>query len=155
MFIVELGSQSDYSLLGVSADAPAKDIRDSVRNISGDLLRQHQKARTPEEKVRIEEKLKKINDIEGRLMNAERRARYDSQNVHLTFFTVRRSAAPVWGERWLMLQWMHEAIRSSLEARGESVAPLSDLDRTDFTADFTQNELLDQMLRAREQRNSE
>jgi hypothetical protein len=38
-------------------------------------------------------------------------------------------------------------VRDFLHERGEVVAPITDLERTDFTADFTPNELLEHLLR--------
>src|SRR5580698_10266742 len=99
MFMIDLGAQSDYSILGVSPQADANELRASQSRIYGELERQRQKARNEEEKRNITEKQVSINKIGDKLSNAVERAKYDLQNVHLTFFTIRRASAPIWEER--------------------------------------------------------
>jgi curved DNA-binding protein CbpA len=146
MFMVNLGVQSDYSILGVSPEADASEIRSKTSKIYGDLDRQRLKVRNEEEKRKIIDKQVNINKIGDKLSNPIERAKYDLQNVHLTFFTIRKACAPIWEERSLLLRWMHQAVRDFLEKKGEKIPPITDLERTDFTSDFTENDLLERML---------
>jgi hypothetical protein len=104
-------------------------------------------ARTDEEKRKLEQEQQSINKIGDELTNPETRKKYDARNVHLSFFSVRKGGAPVWEDRARLLSWMHQAARNFLLERGEAVEPVTDLERTDFTADFTANELLERLLR--------
>ncbi len=146
MFIVDLGVSSYYSLLGVSTDADVKEIRGSASKIFNNLEQQRLKERDPEEIRNIVQRQKNINKISGELTNAAARAKYDAQNVHLTFFAVRKAVAPLWQERARLLRWMHDSLRDFLAQRGEAVEPVTDLERSDFTSDFTRNELLERLL---------
>jgi hypothetical protein len=146
MFMIDMGAASYYSILGLAPDADGRAIRASQSNIFADLERQRQKARTAEEKAGLSERQQNINRIGDELSNPARRSKYDQQNVHLTFFQVRKAAAPVWDDRELLLRWLHRAVRDFLLEKGEPVEPVTDLERTDFTADFTPNELLERLL---------
>jgi hypothetical protein len=48
-------------------------------------------------------------------------------------------------ERAARLRWVHRAIREFLLAQGEDMEPIDDLERSDFTGDFTPNALLEQL----------
>lgn len=147
MFMIDLGAPSYYSILGVSPDADVREIRESQTKIYRELERQRLKARSPEEKRNLTERQQNINKIGDGLSNLRTRSQYDKDNVHLTFFLVRKAAAPVWGERGLLLRWMHQTVLDFLLEQGEALDPISDLERTDFTADYTANELLESLLR--------
>jgi curved DNA-binding protein CbpA len=146
MFIIDLSTPSHYSVLELDPDATAKEIRAKVSKLVGDLERQRQRARTPEEKRQFEERQKKLNQISGVLSHPANRAEYNRANAHLTFFTLRRTAAPALEDRAARLRLIHRAIRDFLAARGEIVEPLDDLERSGFSTDFTPNAKLDQLL---------
>ena len=150
MFMIDLGVQSHYSALGIAPDAGAKQIRASASKIAGDFERQRQRARTPEEKRRHEERVLRINKISEVLCNPERREEYDRKNAHLTFFLIRKTAAVALEERGARLRWVHQAVREFLLAKGEQIDPLTDLERSDFTADSTPNHLLETLLKRRQ-----
>jgi curved DNA-binding protein CbpA len=146
MFMIDLGVQSHYSVLGLTPDASAKEIRASVMKIVTDLKRQSM--RSPEQKRSFEDRVKYFNSIATEMENPEKRAKYDKLNAHLTFFQVRKAVTPVWDERDLLFRWLHQTVRDFLLAQGEAVSPITDLERTDFTGDVTGNELLDSLLQA-------
>jgi hypothetical protein len=146
MFMIDLGAQSHYSVLGIGPDAEAKEIRDSQSRIVGDLKRKLGMARGSEEKRVIEERLKNINSIGDELSRPKSRQAYDARNAHLTFFVVRKAVAPILEDRELRLRWVHKAVRDFLIQKGETMEPLADLERTDFSADFSPNQMLDAIL---------
>lgn len=146
MFMIDLGAQSHYSILGLAPDATPRDIRASVTKLVGDLERQIQKARSPEESRNLLDRKQDLSKIGLFLENPANRAAYDKNNAHLTFFQVRKAVTPVWDERDLLLRWLHQVVRDFLIAQGDTVQPVSDLERTDFTADFTPNELVERLL---------
>lgn len=145
IFMIDLGAQSHYSVLGIAPDAEAKEIRESQNRIIGDLKRQFGMART-EERRAIEERLKNINAIGDELSRPATRQAYDARNAHLTFFVVRKAVAPILEDRELRLRWVHKAVRDFLIQKGETMEPLADLERTDFSADFSPNQMLDAIL---------
>jgi curved DNA-binding protein CbpA len=147
MFMIDLGVESFYSALGITPEAGPQEIRIAQSKTTGDLQRLQQRARTPEEKRSIEERLQQLNAIGDRLSNPQLRAEYNRENAHLTFFVVRPVAAPAFQEREVRLRWVHRLARDFLLDCGESVDPLTDLERSDFTADFTPNDILDDLLR--------
>jgi hypothetical protein len=148
MFMIDLGQPSHYSVLQVSPDAEVAEVRAGLTKVAGILARQLLKARTPEEKKKIQNRQVEINRIGSELSNPRSRTAYDRANVHLTFFSVRKATAPVFEERELLLRWMHQSVRDFLLARQETIEPITDLERTDFSADFSANELLERLLRA-------
>jgi curved DNA-binding protein CbpA len=150
MFMVDLGAPSYYSVLGIMPDADVREIRAIASKTCGDLERAKHRTSSPEEKRRLEERMVNINKISDELSDGIKRSQYDRRNVHLTFFLVRKAAAPIWQERKLLLRWLHLAVRDFLQTKGEALAPLTDLDRSDFTADFTENDLLERLLADRE-----
>jgi curved DNA-binding protein CbpA len=146
MFMIDLGAQSHYSVLGVEPGAPIAEIRASLYKLSGDLERQRLKSGSPEEKRTIEERQQRINKVGDLMTNPAKRTNYDNVNAHLTFFQVRKATTPVWEERDLLLRWLHQTVREFLLSQGEVLRPINDLERTDFTSDFTPNELLERLL---------
>jgi curved DNA-binding protein CbpA len=151
MFMIDLGALSHYSVLGVSPDADPGEIRKSQSKIAGDLAREFARVRNPEEKRRIQEKQQNINAIGEVLSRADKRAQYDESNVHLTFFQIRKAVAPVLAERELLMRWMHQSIRRFLLEKGELLEPVSDLEREEFSGDYSPNELLDGLLRGKQE----
>jgi hypothetical protein len=149
MFMIDLGAPSHYSVLGISPDANVAEIRESKTKLLGDLARKLLKVRDPEEKRRIQEEQESINAIGEVLSRAEKRIQYDESNVHLTFFQIRRAATPILAERELLIRWMHQAVRRFLVEKGEEMEPVSDLERSDFSGDFSPNELLESLLHER------
>jgi curved DNA-binding protein CbpA len=145
MFMIDLGTPSHYSVLGVDPEASAKEIRGKVDKLFGELERKRLQARTPEEKRQLEERQKTINQIAGILANPSKRSDYNRDNAHLTFLALRKTAAPALEERAARLRWVHRAIREFLLAQGEDMEPIDDLERSDFTGDFTPNALLEQL----------
>jgi curved DNA-binding protein CbpA len=144
MFIVDLGVESHYSLLGVSPDANVKEIREARDGLIGDLrLRQRREPARHEELV---ERQRLINNAGDVLVRPAKRETYDRENAHLRFFTVRTAAAPMFTEPADRIDVLHRVISQRLRAAGVEIRPLSDLDRSDFTADVTPNSLLDELI---------
>lgn len=151
MFMIDLGASSYYSILGVPPDADAKEIAYRKNLKFRDLDRKLKNTRNPAEKEALEKQKLELNQIEGKLRNPRGRQEYDRQHVHLTFFVVRRVAAPVFDDARLRLEWIHGAVRDFLRAKGEQVEPVTDLDRSDFTDDYTRNDVLDRLLMSGEE----
>ena len=147
MFMIDLSAPSYYSVLGVLPDADPSAIRASQNKRFAELDRKLKNTSDPDEQRRLTEQQLEVNAIGDELSNPSRRAAYDRKNTHLTFFIVRRAAAPVFDERDLRFKWAHRVVRDFLQHKGEAVNPLTDLERTDFSADFTENALLDQLLK--------
>jgi curved DNA-binding protein CbpA len=148
-FMIDLKTQSHYSELGIGPDAGAKDIRDSQSRIIGELRRKLSREGNPDEKRAIDERMKSVNSIGDKLSNPKERQAYDAANSHLTFFVIRKASAPILEDRELRLRWIHKAVRDFLVERGETVAPLADLERSDFSADCTPNQMLDDILESK------
>jgi curved DNA-binding protein CbpA len=147
MFMIDLGVGSHYSLLGVAPDASAKEIRQARARIVAELSKKmHFRSCKPDERRSLEERMSEINGIFEELANRERRETYNKKNPHLTFFVIRKVAAPAFEDREVRLHWLHRAIYEFLTAKGEKMDPLSDLERTDFTSDYTPNQLLERLL---------
>lgn len=147
IFMIDLKTQSYYSELGIGPEASIKEIRDSKARIAGELDRQRKMARLDSDERRtLEERMKKVNSIGDELSNPNKKQAYDAANSHLTFYVIRKASAPILDDRELRLRWVHKAVREFLVQRGETVMPLADLERSDFSADFTPNQLLDGIL---------
>jgi hypothetical protein len=145
MFMIDLGAPSYYSLLGVSPGADARAIRAAESQKGADVSRALAKTTDPDERQRLEAKLTEINGIGKTLANPQLREAYNVKNAHLTFFLVRPAAAPAFIERDVRLRWLHQVVRRFLIDRGQAVAPITDLERSDFSADFTANPILDRL----------
>lgn len=50
MFMIDLGAESFYSTLGISPEATPQEVRMAHNRVTGEIERQRQRARTPEEK---------------------------------------------------------------------------------------------------------
>jgi curved DNA-binding protein CbpA len=146
MFMVDLGALSFYSILGILPHADMREIREGQNRKFRDIERRRLNTSDPEERRTLEDQLREINTIGDTLSSPAKRQQYDRDNAHLTFFVLCRAAAPAFDERDLRLEWMHRAVRDFLARKGERVDPITDLERTDFAADFTDNALLDRML---------
>jgi hypothetical protein len=146
MFMIELGAQSYYSMLDVSPSASIAEIRDALNRIGNDLKKRLIAAKTEEEKKKIEDRQKQINQVGGTLVSPKRRDEYDRENAHLRFFDVQTVAAPLFTSKMDRLYVLHRAIREFLHDKAVVLAPLSDLDREDFSSDETPVELLDNLL---------
>lgn len=146
MFMIDLSMPSHYSNLGISPDVDGSEIRASLNHRYGDLERQRLKARNPDEKRQLAEQQKMLNRIGDLLSNPTERKKYDQENAHLTFFLIQEAGAEPLVNKAARVEWLHGVLHSFLARRGESVSPVTDLERTDFTADFTENERLDTLL---------
>lgn len=141
MFMVDLTVDSHYSALGVKPDALPAEIRDARDRIVEDLrLRQ---LREPRNRDAYLAEQARINQAAEELARPARREQYDRANPHLRFFTVRPAVAPMYVSVPDRVVALRAAIRDHLDAAGSPLPPASDLDRQDFTADFTRHPLLD------------
>jgi len=147
MFIIDLGAQSHYSVLSVSPDASASDIRNArdemARKLQEDILR----TKDSNLKKELEEKLKTINAAGEVLARPDERSKYDRTNAHLRFFLIQNPSAIAFDDTSFRFEWLHRVIRKFLAAKGTRLLPLSDLERTDFSEDQTPCELLDELLK--------
>jgi curved DNA-binding protein CbpA len=144
MFMVDLGGDSHYALLGVSPTATAGEIR-RARDRLVQQLREQQR-REPTRSPELVRRQKAVNAAGEELARPANRAAYDQANAHLRFFTVRDAAAPMFVDVAARIDVLHRAIAAHLRAAGAPLPPLSDLDRSDFRADQTPNPLLDELL---------
>lgn len=144
MFMIDLGVESHYSLLGVSPDATAAEIR-QARDGLVHRLRERQR-REPTRRQELTERQRLINSVGEELVRPAKRAQYDKEHEHLRFFAVRPAAAAMFTDPRDRIDVLHRVISAHLRAAGVSIRPLSDLDRADFTADVTPNELLDELI---------
>src|SRR5205807_1866558 len=87
-----------------------------------------------------------INNIGAEVIPPAKRARYDKEHEHLRLFTVRSAAAPMFVDPLDRIDVLHRVIDGRLRAAGVPIRPLSDLDRGDFTADLSPNDLLDELI---------
>jgi len=139
--MIDLGTESYYTLLGVSPTATAAEIR-QARDVLVHGLRERQ-VREPLRRDELEERQKAVNAAGDELVRPVKREQYDRDNAHLRFFTVRRAAAPLFTEPADRVEVLSQAIADHLRRRGAPLRPVSDVDRVDFTADLTPNALLD------------
>ena len=141
MFMVELTIDSHYSLLGVRPDADAAQVRAARDRIVEDLrIRQW---REPANREAYLAEQARINHAADELVRPARRAGYDKAHPHLRFFTVRGTVAPVFASAPALVVALRTAVADHLGAAGIPAGPASELDRRDFTADFTHDPLLD------------
>jgi len=142
--MIDLGVESHYSLLGVSPDASAAEIRQARDGLIRQL-RERQR-REPTRRQELTERQTLINSVSEELARPAKRARYDKDHEHLRFFTIRSSAAAMFTDPRDRIDVLHRVISAHLRAAGVNVRPLSDLDRVDFTTDVTPNDLLDELI---------
>lgn len=141
VFMVRLGVDSHYALLGVAPGATPAEIR-AARDRVVREFRERQR-REPDRRAELEERQKEVNNAGEELVRPARREQYDRANAHLRFFTVRDAAVPLFRSSADSVDVVHRAICAHLAAAGVAVTPLSDLDRTDFSADHEFDPLLD------------
>jgi curved DNA-binding protein CbpA len=141
MFMVEINTDSLYSVLGVTPDARPADIREA----RDQLMQQarEQERRQPTKRDELVERQKAINAAGEELARPARREKYDRENQHLRFFAVRTAAAPMFGGGADAVAALRVAIAAHLDAAGVPLAVASDLDRVDFVADLSWHPLLD------------
>jgi curved DNA-binding protein CbpA len=144
MFMIDLGAESHYSVLGVSPNATAAEIR-TARDSLVHALRERQR-REPTRRHELTERMRLINNVGDELARPAKRAKYDRDHEHLRFFTIRPASAAMFTDVPDRIDVLHRVISAHLRAAGIRVRPLSDLDRTDFTADLTPNPLLDELI---------
>jgi|SRR5215470_3488187 len=144
MFMIDLGADSHYSLLGVSPTATTAEIR-QARDRMVKELRERQR-REPSNREELEKRQTAVNAAGEELVRPAKRTEYDQQNAHLRFFTVRDAAVPLFVDPGHRIDVLHGAISAHLLEAGVALRPLSDVDRTDFAADETPNQLLDELL---------
>jgi DnaJ-class molecular chaperone len=141
MFMIDLGVESFYTVLGVAPTATAAEIR-QARDTLVRELRERQR-REPTRRAELEARQKAVNTAGEELARPAKRVQYDRDNAHLRFFTVRDAAAGLFANRADRMDVLYAAISAHLRARGVAVRPRSDLDRVDFSADMTPNAVLD------------
>jgi curved DNA-binding protein CbpA len=144
MFMIDLGVDSHYSLLGVSPDATAAQIRQARDSLIREL-RERQR-REPARREELTERQRLINNVGEELARPAKRAQYDKDHEHLRFFTIRSATAPMFTDPQDRIDVLHRVISAHLRRAGVHIRPLSDLDRGDFTADVTPNSLLDELI---------
>ena len=147
MFLIDLGAPSYYSVLGVLPGADPREVRAQQSKKHAELDRELARTTDPDKRRKLTEQQQVNNRIGDELSDPRKRQAYDETNAHLTFFVVRRAAAPMFDEREPRLRWIHRAVRDFLQRKGEQVDPITDLERVDFTADFSDNAWLDRLLR--------
>jgi uncharacterized protein YaaR (DUF327 family) len=146
MFMIDLEAQSYYAIIGISPSSSIEEIRIARDNMINELKKKERTA-SAEEKKKIEARQKEINAAGETLVRPEEREKYDRANAHLKFFTVRIVSAPLFVEKADRIYVLHRAIRNFLVTQNVDLPPLSDLEREDFSADETQIDLLDNLLK--------
>ncbi|WP_439427391.1 hypothetical protein [Micromonospora sp. LA-10] len=141
MFMVEINTDSLYSVLGVAPDARPVEIREA-RDRLIEQLREQQRLQ-PTNRDELVERQKAINAAGEELARPARRERYDRENQHLRFFAVRAAAAPMFADGADLVTALRSAVADHLDAAGVPLIAASDLDRVDFAADLTRHPLLD------------
>jgi len=141
MFMVEIKADSLYSVLGVPPDAPPAEIREA-RDLLVEEVRKKKRLQ-PTNHDKLTEREKAINAAGEELARPAQREKYDRENQHLKFFTVRAAAAPMFTTPADLLAALRPAVAGHLESAGAPLGAPSDLDRVDFTDDLTWHPLLD------------
>jgi curved DNA-binding protein CbpA len=144
MFMIDLGAESHYARLGVSPDASAAQIRQARDRLIREL--KEQQRREPARRDELIKRQEEINNLGDELARPAKRAQYDKDHEHLRFFTIRAAAVPMFVDPQDRIDVLHRVISARLRAAGVPIRPLSDLDRTDFAADATANDLLDELI---------
>ena len=150
MFMIDLGAESLYSKLGLSPGATQDQIiaaRDVIGKELIDELRKAKASKDLDEMKKIEARHAEINTVGGRLGRPDERKKYDKENAHLRFFLPQPAAVAMFADKVDRIYVLHRVITEFLAAKGERLLPLSDIDRVDFTADETQIDLLDDLLK--------
>src|SRR5690242_17707158 len=93
MFMVELGADSHYALLGVDPNATFAQIRVARDGMIKDLrVRQR---REPTHLEELQDRQKQVNAAGEVLVRPANREKYDAEHPYLRFFTPRPAAAPM------------------------------------------------------------
>src|SRR5262245_44512438 len=108
MFMIDLGVESHYSLLGVSPTATPAEIRGARDAIVKEL--RERVRREPTRARELEERQKAVNAAGETLARPAKRAEYDQEHAHLKFFTVRTCAAPLFLDCGHRIDVLHRAI---------------------------------------------
>jgi curved DNA-binding protein CbpA len=145
MFLLDLGTESHYTTLGLSPNASAAEIGEARSHLQTSL-KIKQRTANEKERAEIDEQIKRINAAGEAISRPDKRKEYDQANAHLVFFLDRSAAAPCFTSKVERFFLLHRALREHLLEKGCDIAPLSDLERDDFSADETPNELLDRLL---------
>lgn len=148
MFIIDLGTPSHYTTLGILPNATVMEIGEARSKLQTSIKNKLKSAQDEKEKTELEEQLKAVNAAGEVLSRPEKRKEYDRLNRHLQFFMVRPAAAPVFTSKLERQFLLHRALREDLARMGCPIQPLSDLDHDDFSTDETPNRLLDSLLSA-------
>jgi curved DNA-binding protein CbpA len=146
MFMVEINTDSLYAVLGVAPDAPPAAIREA-RDLLIEQARELQRLQ-PTKRDELTERQKAINAAGEELARPARREKYDRENQHLRFLTVRPAAAPMFTTGADLVAALRPVLADHLDAVGVPLAAASDLDRVDFAADLTWHPLLDEPKKA-------
>src|SRR5687768_10264058 len=110
MFMIDLGAESYYSLLGVTPNATAAQIRQARDSLIREL-RERQR-REPTKRKELEERQKVLNAAGEELARPARRTQYDQDNAHLRFFTIRNAAVPLFTDPADRIDVVHRAVSS-------------------------------------------
>jgi curved DNA-binding protein CbpA len=145
MFMIDLGAQSYYSALGISPNASIAEIRIACDRAAKDLVEKLRVA-APDEREKINERLKYINSVGEKLKRPEERKEYDRTHAHLRFFTVQVAAAPMFVDKVDRMHVMHRIVKDFLLEKGVRLSPLSDVEREDFAGDESPVRLLDDLM---------
>lgn len=147
MFMIDLGAQSYYSVLGISPNASIAEIRIACDRAGKELAEKLRGAASDEEREKLNGRLKYINSEVGEtLKRPEKRKEYDRAHAHLRFFTVQVAAAPLFVDKVDRMHVMHRIVKDFLRAKGLRLSPLSDVEREEFAGDESPVELLDNLL---------
>ncbi|GAA3275111.1 DnaJ domain-containing protein [Dactylosporangium vinaceum] len=141
MFMVELDADSYYSLLGVDPNATPAAIRKARDNLIKSL--RDRARQEPASREELTARQRQVNAAGRTLTAPAERQQYDREHAHLRLFTIRAAAAPMFTDPQDRLDAIYRAISDHLRRLGAPLPPLSDLDRTDFSADLTLTPLLD------------
>lgn len=147
MFFIDLGTQSHYSVLGISPTATVEEIRTAKDKLVKELRDKQKLAKTEAERKPVDDREKYLNQISDTLIRREKREKYDSENAHLGFLTVQTVTAGIFAEKSDRLHVLHRILREFFSVKGVELQPLSDVDREDFLSDETPVALLENILK--------
>jgi hypothetical protein len=146
MFMIDLGVESHYSVLGVSPDASVNEIRDKKNDLVDAVKRKLRETKDPEEIKRLKAEELMLTDAGNTLCRGTDREAYNEQNAHLRFFTIQSASIPFYRRDADRLYVLHRVLRAFLAEKGCEILPLTEVERTDFSADESPIQLLDQIL---------
>lgn len=132
---IEAPRNTRYDQLGIAVDATSEEVR-AAENRASTRLRAEGAS---------EEVLAKAHAVD--LGKPSARAAYDAENPPLALFRIEPTWAPMFDDRGLALDAVRRDVEAFLRERGVPPRPLSDLERVDFTAEYTFCPLLDEQAR--------